>query len=162
MLGIQYHTSCKSADRYNPDSNIKRVNTLGTENGYHVVVNIFKCISVSENRYILIEFVPRALLHNKSSLVQAMALSNRRQVITSTNRSIVHGRMYTPPGINALTLFGLQTYAFAMDLNHICIHSGFIYYHGAYYKSSNKQNNNELSFIIFFRRSLVSFYWYYP
>ena len=47
------------------------------QNGHHFTDNIFKCIFVNENSFILIQislkFVPKGLIDNKSTLVQFMS-----------------------------------------------------------------------------------------
>ena len=48
-------------------------NTLGPgQNGWYFVNNIFKCIFLKENLYILIQFVPPESTVNKLALVQAI------------------------------------------------------------------------------------------
>ena len=68
-----------------------QVNTLRPrQNGHHFADDIFKCIFLNENVWILIKislkFVPKGPINNIPSLVQIMVLApSRRQAIIWTN-----------------------------------------------------------------------------
>ena len=72
------------------------------QNGRYLADDIFQCIFMNENFciaiQILLKFVPKGQIDNKSALVQKWLGAKRRQDITRTNVNPVHRCIYAALG----------------------------------------------------------------